>query len=160
MENLAARDERRVDAEERVLRRRADEDDDPILDVAEQHILLRAVEAVDFVEEEDRPLGVLQAIAGAGEDVADFLDADRRCVDGLEGGLGALGDDLSQGRFAGAGRAVEDRAGQPIGVQQAAEELAGAEEVLLTDEFVQRSRPHPHGQGLDAGKGGLALTGE
>ena len=79
LEDLAARDQRRVDAEERVLRRRADQDDQPVLDVVEQHVLLGAVEAVDFVEEQDRPPAVVgEAVLGPVDDLADLLDARRR----------------------------------------------------------------------------------
>ena len=53
LEDLRPADEGRVDGEEGVLRGRADECDDAPLDVAEQDVLLCAVEAVDLVEEED-----------------------------------------------------------------------------------------------------------
>ena len=61
-ENLRARDERRVDEEKRIVRRRADQPDDAALHVRQQHVLLRFVEAMDFVNEQDRRLaGVLAA---------------------------------------------------------------------------------------------------
>ena len=49
-----ARDQRRVDLEVRVLGRRADQRDQPVLDRRQQRVLLGLVEAVDLVEEEDR----------------------------------------------------------------------------------------------------------
>ena len=53
--DLRAREQRRVDLEVRVLGRRADQRHEPLLDPGQQRVLLRLVEAVDLVEEEDRP---------------------------------------------------------------------------------------------------------
>ena len=52
-EDLAAAQERRVDREERVLRRRPDQDDAAFLDVRQQHVLLGAIEAVQLIDEQD-----------------------------------------------------------------------------------------------------------
>ena len=53
-EDLRARQQRRVHLERRVLGGRADEDDVAGLDARQEGILLRLVEAVDLVDEEDR----------------------------------------------------------------------------------------------------------
>ena len=53
--DLAARQERGVHLEVRVLGRRADQGHEPLLDRRQQRVLLRLVEAVDLVEEENRP---------------------------------------------------------------------------------------------------------
>jgi hypothetical protein len=45
-----------VHLEERVLGRGADERDEPVFDAGQQRVLLRLVEAVDLVEEQDRAL--------------------------------------------------------------------------------------------------------
>ena len=58
LDDLAAREQRRVDLEVRVLGRRSDQRHEPFLDGGQQRVLLRLVEAVDLVEEEDRPLPV------------------------------------------------------------------------------------------------------
>ena len=143
-EDLAAREQRRVDREERVLRRRADQDDDPFFHVRQQHVLLCAVEAVDFVEEEDRPLAeVFEVLAGLGQDFADFLDAGGDRVHRLEAALGVVGDDVRERGLSGPRRAVEDQRGEAVGEQHSPEQLAGPEEVFLPDELVERSRPHP-----------------
>src|SRR5205814_8162414 len=52
------------------------------------------------------------------------------------------------GGFPGPRRAVEAARAEPVGHQHPAEQLAGAEEVLLADELVQGPRPHPGGQRL------------
>ena len=54
--DLAARRERRVDLEVRVLGGRPDQGHEPLLDRGQQRVLLRLVEAVDLVQEEDRRL--------------------------------------------------------------------------------------------------------
>ena len=52
--DLCAREQRRIDLEVGVLGRRADQRDEALLDGGQQRILLRLVEAVDLVEEQDR----------------------------------------------------------------------------------------------------------
>ena len=74
---------------------------------------------------------------------ADFLDAGGDRVERLEAALGVVGDDVRERGLAAAGRAVEDQRVEAIGQEHPAEQLAGAEEVLLPDELVERSRPHP-----------------
>src|SRR4029077_19701712 len=55
---LCSGQQRRVDLEVGVLGRRADEGDDSLLDTGKERVLLRLVEAVDLVEEQDRALSV------------------------------------------------------------------------------------------------------
>ena len=54
--HAAAREQRRVDLEVGVLGRGAHQHHEPLLDGRQQRVLLRLVEAVDLVEEEDRAL--------------------------------------------------------------------------------------------------------
>lgn len=49
---------------------------------------------------------------------------------------------------------MEDQRAQPIGLQHAPQQFAGAEEVILTDEFLDGARTHPGRQRL-----GLAEVG-
>ena len=75
---LQRESKRAVELERRVLGGRADEDDVARLDVRKEDVLLRAVEAVDLVEEEDRPLAVARAErARLLEDLAHLLHAGR-----------------------------------------------------------------------------------
>ena len=62
---LAAREQRRVDLEVRVLGGRADQRDQARLDRRQQRVLLRLVEAVDLVQEEDRAPAVGRPAARA-----------------------------------------------------------------------------------------------
>ena len=75
-EQRAAREQRSGEREERVLGGRADEDEESFFDEREQHVLLRAGEAVHLVEEEDRALAALaEPGPGALGDLAHVLDA-------------------------------------------------------------------------------------
>ena len=60
-EHLAAREQRRVDRERRVLGGGADQRDRARLDVGQEGVLLRLVEAVDLVDEEDGALAAVVA---------------------------------------------------------------------------------------------------
>ena len=85
--HAAAREQRRVDLEVGVLGGRADQHHQPLLDRGQQRVLLRLVEAVDLVEEEDRALAARVApVLGPLEHLAHLGAAgvDRRGL--LEGG--------------------------------------------------------------------------
>src|SRR6478736_10209651 len=71
------------------------------------------------------------------------------CRDGgqlLEGGAGALRDDPHDRRLPGAGRSEEDRGRRPVVLDRASERRAGAEDVLLPHELVQRGWPQTDGE--------------
>ena len=111
--------------------------------------MLGAVEAVQFVEEEDGACAAaFQDGAGVGQQVAHFLDAGRHGVQRPKATLRLLRDDVRQRGLAGAGRAVEDQRAEPIGLQHAPQQLAFAEEMLLPDKLLERARPHPRRQRL------------
>ena len=105
----AAGQERRVDLEERVLGRRAHEHDEPVLDGRQQRVLLRLVEAMDLVEEEDRALAARgAAVLRALEHLAHLRPpgVHRRRL--LEGRARVHGQHARERRLAGPGRAVEN----------------------------------------------------
>ena len=136
----------------------ADEGDGAVFDVGEDGVLLGFVEAVDLVDEEDGALGTPGA--GLGHDAAEVGDAGGDGGELLEAGVGAAGDDAGEGGLAGAGRAPEDDRGQLAGLDEAAEELAGADEVLLADVVVEvrgrmrAARGCAGGRGPSDGEGG------
>ena len=148
LEDAAAADQGAVDREEGVLRRRPHEDHFALLHARQEHVLLGLVEAMDLVDEQQRPLaGGRQAVVGLGEDLAQLLDPAGHGADLLEVAAALAGQQTGECRLAGARRAVEDHRAQPIGRQQPAQELALAEKVLLADELIQRRRPHPRAKG-------------
>ena len=77
---------------------------------------------------------------------ADVGDAGEHGVDGDEVGAGGVGDDARQGGLAGAGRAVEDDRAELVGLDGAAQEPPGPDDVLLADELVEGARAHARGQ--------------
>src|SRR5207248_10515336 len=100
---------RGIDLEVRVLGRRPDQRYEPFLDRGKQCILLRLVEAVDLIEEENRPLAVrAEALACAREHLPDLRHRRRHSGQLLEGRTGGVSDDARDGRLAAAGRTVEN----------------------------------------------------
>ena len=79
-EDLGAADERTVDGEKRIFRRRAEQADGAAFHVGQQGILLGAVKAVDFVDEEDgaRVRTQPQTVFGGGDHAADVQQRQRR----------------------------------------------------------------------------------
>ena len=92
-EQRGAREQRAGEREERVLGGRADEDEQPLLDVGQQRVLLGSAEAVHLVEEQDRALPVLgEAAPGARRDLPDVLHARAHRRERLERLAGGAGD--------------------------------------------------------------------
>ena len=74
-EDLRAREQRRVHLEGRVLGRGADEHDVSGLDPRQERVLLRLVEPVDLVDEDDGPAAAAATQLGSRHHVLDLLDA-------------------------------------------------------------------------------------
>ncbi len=142
---VAAREERRVDLEVRVLGRRADQRHEPVLDRRQQRVLLRLVEAVDLVEEEDRPLAVAaQPVAGPRDHAAHVVDPRRDRRQLLEGGARSSrprSARASSCRRRAARRGSSTAARSSSIASRSAER--SAEHVRLADELVERARPQP-----------------
>ena len=82
----------------------------PLLDVRQQRVLLRLVEAVDLVDEEDRPAAVeLLALLGARHELAQLRHAAHHRAERLEvAPWSRAATTLRERGLAGAGRAPED----------------------------------------------------
>src|SRR5262245_20000455 len=97
MKNLTAAQQRTVNGKKRILRGCTDQNHNTVLNVGQQHVLLRPVEAVNFIEEKDCPLAVMfKLLAGFRQDVADFLDTRGDCIHGHEPALRVKRYDVSQ----------------------------------------------------------------
>ena len=152
----AAGQERRVHLEVRVLGRRAHEHDEAVLDRGEQRVLLRLVEAMDLVEEEDRALAArLEPVLRPVEHGADLRPpgVDRRRL--LERGPRVHREQPRQRRLPRARRPVEDHRVRPALLDRGAQRRAAAEEVLLAHELAQRPRPHAGGERLRGSVGAI-----
>ena len=149
----AAREERRVHLEGGILRGRPDQDQRALLHVRQEGVLLTAIEAMNLVHEENGP----PAAAGAlgfrlRHDLAYLLDARQDGREGNEARPRDLGHEEGQRGLARARRSPEDHRVQGAVLEGAAQDLTGADEVLLAHDLVQGSRPHAVGEG--GGRGG------
>jgi hypothetical protein len=146
-EHPRPREQRGVHLERGVLGRRADEDDGARLDVREERVLLRLVEAVNLVDEDDRALAARTARRlGRRHHLLDVLDAREHGAERDETRLRAVRDHARDGRLAGARRPPEDDGLQPIPVDRLAERPAGSEDLLLAHDLVEGAWAHPLGQ--------------
>ena len=148
-EHAAPREQRRDDLEARILGRRADEHDRAVLDEGKERVLLRLVEAMDLVDEEDRSRAVeREARDRLRRDALDVRDPGRHGGEELEVRVDGPRDEAREGRLAAAGRAPEDERGFELPVlEDAPEDLPFADEILLADELVEAPRTHPLRQG-------------
>ncbi len=112
--NFRAREQRRDHFERRVFGSGADQDDVAVLHVREKSILLRFVEAVDFVDERDgaAPRGA-QAL-GIGHHRLDFLDAAEHGAIGHELAVRQARDQPGKRSLPYSGRAPEDDGAQGV----------------------------------------------
>ena len=124
----------------------ADQADGAALDVGQEGVLLRLVEAMDLVDEEDGARVEAGGLLRRDHHLLDLLDAGHNGGELDEGGVGERGDDFSQSGFAGAGRTPEDHGGGIVVLDRETQRLARAEQMLLADELFERVRAHALGQ--------------
>ena len=151
-ERLEAEDRRaaqqgRVDREKRILRRRADQKDHSVLDIAQQNILLRAIETVQFVDEEHRPPpDAGEQDAGLFDNLAHLAHRSRRGVEHVEFTITMQGDHRSERGLARPRRAEEYQRTETIRLEHPPQHLARPEEFVLPEHLVEGSRAHADGQ--------------
>ena len=142
-EDAQAREQRADDLEGGILSRRADEQDVSALDEREEGVLLRFVEAVDLVDEEERALARLGAdLLRLLHQGAHLLDAGEDGGEGREAHPALCGDETCEGRLAAARRPPQDEALVLAGGDHALEDLALAEQLSLSDVLSDRARSH------------------
>ncbi len=144
--DAAARQQRRVDLERRILGGRADQPNVAFFHVRQKGILLRLVEAVNFVDEDDGARAVLPRPLGVGHDLLDLFDPGQHGGKFDELRLGHVRDDLRERGLARARRSPEDDRAGVVAVDLGAQRLAGADQMLLPDVFIERARTHAVGQ--------------
>ncbi len=154
--DAAAGEQRRIDFERGILGGGADEADGSALDPWQEGILLGAVEAVNLIDEEDGAGAPGGGFFRVGHDLLDFFYAGEDGGEFDEGGFGGFGDDFGEGGFADAGRAPEDHRRGVVAIDLDAERFAGAEEMLLAEELVERVGAHALGE---RGGDGSSLVG-
>ena len=118
----------------------------PRLDIGQKRVLLRLVEAMDFVDEQDRAAAELAQPLGIGHHGFDFLDPGQHGAEGKKLALRHARDDARQRGLADARRSPENERRQLIALDLRAQRLARAEDVLLPGEVVERFGTHAVGQ--------------
>ena len=112
----------------------------------QEGVLLRLVEAVDLVDEEQGAAAVLAAEAGGLEDLLQVGDAGEDGADLHEGEVGGVGEEARDGGLADAGRAPEDDGAEVALGEHPAERGVGAEEVVLADDLLEPARAEAVGE--------------
>ena len=107
-QHLGARQQRAVEFEGRILRRGADQHNRAVFDHWQETVLLAAIEAVDFVDEEQRALPRLAAHARGIERLLQIGDAGKYRRQLLEMKLEGVAEKPRDRRFAGSGRSPQD----------------------------------------------------
>ena len=149
LKNLRARHQRRVDKEKWVVRRRPDQPHHPAFHVRQQHILLRLVEAVDFVNEKNGGLTcVFQAVGRPAQHPPHVRHVGLHPAQPLKLAPCLPRDDLRQRRFPRPRRPVKNKRLNPIRLDGPPQQHPRRENVTLSRELVQIARPHPRRQRL------------
>ena len=145
-EHASARQQRRVEFERGILGRRADQRDRAVLHHGQEGILLRAVEAMDLVDEQERALPLRAARARGVEDLLQFRDArmDRRELH--ERVVAARADQPRDRRLAAARRPPEDHRAERRRRKQTRQRPIRTGQMLLARDLGERHRPQPLGE--------------
>ena len=122
--------------------------DRAVLDGAQECVLLRLVEAMDLVDEEDGPVGRGAGFCGLPRwrRGTSFTPA-RTAESAMNSAPVVRGDQAGESRLARAGRAPEDQRGElALCAAAPTQERLLAGQVGLADEVFEAARPHPLGQ--------------
>ena len=147
LHHAAAREQRRVHLEIRVLRGGADHDDRAVLDRVQQRILLRAGKPVDLVDEQDGPaVEHHEPVLGLVDLATQVLHRARDRGDLDELAFGVRGDDMGQRGLARSRGTIQDHARQHVVLDGAPQPRTGPHRLFLTHVIVKRAGPHAHRQ--------------
>jgi hypothetical protein len=139
-----ARQQRGIDLEGRVLGGGADEGHRAALDIGQEGILLRLVEAMHLVDEQDGAAPLLRHHLGLLHRLADVLDAGKHRRERDELGIEAIRHQARQRGLADARRAPEDHRMRRARGEGQAQRLALADQMALADHLGSRKRARPH----------------
>ena len=93
----------------------------------QKRILLRFIETVDFIDEDDGPRAVDAGALGIGHDLFDFFDSDQHCGELDELRFGQARDNLRQRGLTRARRAPENQRADVVALDLRTQRLAGAD---------------------------------
>ena len=139
-QHLAARQQRGVELEGRVLGGGADQRDRAVLDNGQEAVLLGAVEAMDLVDEQQRALpSARRWRAPRRTPCLQVGDAGEHRRQRLEVQADRVGEQPRDGGLAAARRAPQDQRGERPRASIRAERAVGAEQMVLADDLVERA---------------------
>ena len=147
-DHAAPREQGRVDLERWVLGRGPDQADRAVLDRTQEGVLLCLVEAMDLVDEEDRPGVAILTFPCKVDGRSNLAHAGKDCRERDEFRSILPGDQAGEGCLAGPGRSPENERWQ-LGVRPAerrTQERLCTDDVGLAHELIERAGPHPFGQ--------------
>ena len=112
----------------------------------QERVLLRLVEAMNLIDEDDSSRSVLAGAFGISHDLLDFLDPGqhRRELNKLR--LSHASDDLGQRSLARPRRAPENERANIVALKLRAQRLSRRNQMLLANKLIQRPRTHTVGQ--------------
>ena len=145
-QHLRSAQERRIQLERRILGGRADQSDGAVLDIGQEAVLLRAIEAVDFVHEQQCALAGPRMLLRLGEHLLEIGHTREHRRDRHETQPDRIGEQPRDRRLAGAGRAPQDDRRQFAGRDHSPDRALGSGDVILPDNLGQRSRAQPIGK--------------
>ena len=145
--NLRTRQQRGVHFEGRVFGSGAHEHQRAVFDIGQEGVLLRLVEAVHLVQEQERALACRAAANLRGvHHFTHILHARLHGGKLRELGIGRLGYQPRQRGLAGTRRPPEQSAMQGSAFGKAPQRLARAQQMALAHHFGEHSRPHAVGE--------------
>ena len=158
-----SREQRRVDLEVGVLGGRPDEGHRAVLDMGQERVLLRLVETVYLIDEQQRLRAVeAEPLARFGDDRPDFGDAAHDGGDCDEASGYRLRQHTGKARLAASGRPPQEYRSEVALLEGSPEGSAFADEVLVAHDLIESPRAHPGGERLALGRRhecGLLLAG-
>jgi len=110
----------------------------------EEGILLGLVPAVNLIDKQDGPLAIEPPpVVGPVYRFPDVLDARQNRVKTFKAASGGIGYDPGKACFSRTWRAVKDKGRKPVRLYGTAEEAARADDVVLANDFIECTGPHP-----------------
>jgi hypothetical protein len=138
-------EKRPANGKRRVLGRRADQDNDAGLHIRHQDILLSLVETMDLIDKKDGfALGMAEEFAGLVLDLSHFRNIGEDGIDLDIAGSSHAGDHERKRRLTRSRRTIKDQGAQAVGFPRPSKKFPRTQQMLLPDNLIDRSRPHPH----------------
>ena len=145
-EDLAAGEKRAVEFERRVFRRCADECHRAVFDVGQKTVLLCAVEAVNLIDEQQRPFSVKPPFCGFVKRLAEVGDSGKDGGERNEMHVGSVRHQPCNRGLSASGRTPENETGNAFRLQHLADRAVGSEQMILPDDVVDRFRTETVGK--------------